>query len=141
MTYEAKLKRQEIIYKRKKDKARLKANKLKLKKEINDIINEQKGDIEEEKVPTSKKIFYILFINCTILEIYSMWAMIHLNDLSALTTLISSIIGETMSYAIYCLKSYFGKKEEENMKFQREIEIERLDIDGNESEVNDDDCN
>lgn len=34
-----------------------------------------------------------------------MWAMIVLQDLSALGSLIASVVGETISFAIYCYKS------------------------------------
>jgi hypothetical protein len=63
---------------------------------------------------------YVILINCFVVEIYSMWAMIKLSDLSALYSLIGAVIGESVTYAIYCAKSFHETKEEERIKLERD---------------------
>lgn len=77
------------------------------------------------KLTTSKIIMYLIFINCSIIEIFSMRAMIYLQDLSPLPTLIASVITESVSYAIYCAKSYSGTREEK----RHELEVEKFELD------------
>ena len=128
---ERKTKRQQKRFQKRRDKARLKASKVKFKNEIYMIEHEDFKEPEwKERWTTSKKLMYLLIINCTVVEIYSMAAMIYLKDLSALSVLISTVIGESISYGIYCLKSYFSKKSEERLKFEREQ--------GEDDESNDD---
>lgn len=59
-----------------------------------------------------------------------MWVMYILSDLSALNTLIGSVVAESVSFGIYCCKSYFETKEEERMKF----EYSKLEAASTESE-------
>lgn len=61
-----------------------------------------------------------IFINCTVVEIYSMVAMWHLGDLSSLYTLITAVVGETVSFAVYAAKSYNETKQEEIIKLERD---------------------
>lgn len=135
LTYEKKLEKQRLKYKKRKEKATLKSNANKYKKEIKEIENNYLEEPEwVEKWNTSKKLVYLLIINCTIIEIYSMIVMVHLQDLSALSVLITTIIGESLSYGIYCLKAFFSKKEEENLKFEREKfedEVQDNELDDN----------
>ena len=49
---------------------------------------------------------YLILINCMVVEVYSMWVMYKLVDLSALYTLIGAVISESVSFAIYCAKSF-----------------------------------
>ena len=63
---------------------------------------------------------YLILINCTAVELYSMWIMYHLSDLSALYSLIGAVVGESLSYAIYCAKSFNETKEEVKTAFERE---------------------
>lgn len=88
------------------------------------------------KLTTHKIIMYFIFINCSIIEIYSMKSMIILADLSALPTLMVSVITESISYAIYCAKSYSGTKQEkiqelDDKKFELEKEIAKYQIENN----------
>ena len=59
----------------------------------------------KKKVSTSKLLIGFIFINCIVVEIYSMWVMYTLADLSALSVLMTAIIGETFAYAVYSIKS------------------------------------
>ncbi len=88
------------------------------------------------KLATHKVIMYSIFINCTVIEIYSMRVMIMFADLSALPTLMVAVITESISYAIYCAKSYSGTKQEkiqelDEKKFELEREITKYELENN----------
>lgn len=88
------------------------------------------------KMVTHKVIMYFIFINCSVVEIYSMRVMIMFGDLSALPTLMAAVITESISYAIYCAKSYSGTKQEkiqelDEKKFELEREITQYQIENN----------
>lgn len=53
----------------------------------------------------------MIVVNCTIVELYSMVAMWHFGDLSALYSLIGAVVGESIAYVSYC-----GKAKKENTK-------------------------
>ena len=46
-----------------------------------------------------------------------MW---HFGDLSYLGVLITDVAAQIITYAIYCMKAFKGKKESEKMAFERE---------------------
>ena len=71
-------------------------------------------------VETSKAIAIYLFILLNTIVIYAMVAMWVFSDLSYLGVLITDIAAQILLYAIYCLKAYKAKKQEEYMKFERE---------------------
>lgn len=75
---------------------------------------------QNKKITTTKILMYLILANCTVIEIYSMWVMYHFADLSALYSLIGAVIGESLSFAIYCFKSFNETKEEELLKLQRD---------------------
>lgn len=72
-------------------------------KQINDLETEESK--YKKKTPYTKKIMLFILINCTLVELFSMYAMIYTNDLTALCTLITSVVGESISFAIYSYKS------------------------------------
>lgn len=72
------------------------------------------------KFTTTKLLMYLILLNCTIVEGYSMWVMFYLKDLSALYALIGAVIGESLSYAIYCAKAYNETKEEVKQQLERD---------------------
>ena len=49
-----------------------------------------------------------------------MIAMWTFQDLTYLGVLITDVAAQILLYAIYCLKAYHGKKQEEDLKFKRE---------------------
>ena len=88
--------------------------------ELNNSIDSEKYNLIKSKKakrsPSFSKTFLIfLFINFTALELFTGWvtvesfklAMINMGspDFSPLITLIGAVIGETLSYGIYCAKS------------------------------------
>lgn len=82
----------------------------------------------KKKIQTSKVItttlMIVLLLNCLIIEAYSCWAMVKLNDLSALYVLIgaavTTTIGEILSLTIYSAKSYKETKAEKDLEFEYE---------------------
>jgi hypothetical protein len=99
------------------------------------------------KFTTHKVVMYFIFINCTVVEIFSMKAMIMFADLSALPILITAVITESMSYAIYCAKSYSGTKQEKiqeldekKFELEKEIALAGLENNSNDSNLNDHDA-
>lgn len=88
--------------------------------DINNTIDKEKYERKKThksiKMPSWSKLFLIfLFINFTALEIFTGWATVYSfklslitgisPDLTPLITLIGAVIGETISYGIYCAKS------------------------------------
>lgn len=74
----------------------------------------------KSKIETHKFIMFYLFALLNIIVIYSMVAMWAFRDLTYLGVLISDIAAQVIVYAIYCLKAYHGKKQEEQMKLEKE---------------------
>lgn len=54
---------------------------------------------------TAKMAMGYIFASCTVVQIYSMAAMWHFADLSALYSLIGATVGEVISYCAYAAKS------------------------------------
>lgn len=89
-------------YEEKVFKANLYAEKQKQKAEIYKI----KHKNDNKKPLTFGKIALIfLLLNCTVIEIYSMIVMFIFADLSPLTVLISSVVGECVGLISYNIKS------------------------------------
>ena len=67
------------------------------------------------KLPTSKLLILFLFINCTLIELFTGWVTIKSIDLPTLTlvgpdftplvTLIGAVVSEVIGFAIYAIKS------------------------------------
>ena len=72
------------------------------------------------KVETSKMLAFYLFVLLNAIIIYSMVAMWVFRDFTYLGVLISDIAAQVVIYAVYCVKAYKGKKEEEFIKLERE---------------------
>ena len=92
----------DLRYKRKLEKAKQNAKIRKIKYDIRKLNNKYRHKIS---IPTAKLFAGFLFVNFTILEGYSMWVMVYLRDLSSLPTLISTVIGQIITYWIYSKKS------------------------------------
>lgn len=96
-----------------------KLNKQKLVAEQQEKLNAIKDTFPKKKMTeTSKKIAIYLFILTNILLIYAMISMWVFRDLSYLGVLITDVAAQILAYLIYCTKAYFGKKQEEIMKFE-----------------------
>lgn len=86
--------------------------KIKIEKDKEKYKNRLKN---KSKLTTTKLLIMFLFINCTIIEIFTGWVTIMslllstqtgiAADFTPLVTLIGSIVGEVIGFAIYALKS------------------------------------
>lgn len=99
----------------------LKSEERRRKNELTEIKKSNKLRSERsQKFTTTKILMYFIILNCSIVEIYSMVVMYRLADLSALYTLIGAVVSESISYAIYCAKSFNDSKEEAKSKLERD---------------------
>lgn len=67
------------------------------------------------KVSTSKLLIAFLFLNCTLIEIFTGWVTVKsfalammtgaIIDFTPLITLIGAVVGEVIAFAIYAIKS------------------------------------
>ncbi|MCD8107313.1 MAG: hypothetical protein LUE20_05055 [Oscillospiraceae bacterium] len=73
-----------------------------------------------KKPTTTKIVMAYIFLNCTAVEIYSMVVMWKLQNLDALYSLITAVVTESISFAVYCCKSYNETKQEEIIKLERD---------------------
>lgn len=111
---------------KKKRKELLKAEERRRKNELRQIRKSNRfvfnADSERRKKATTTKILiYFILLNCTIIEVYSMIVMVMLKDLSALVSLIGAVVGESITYAIYCAKSHLDTREEKRLEFDKEV--------------------
>lgn len=90
-------------YEEKLSKAKSHADKVKLRRELSEIWHS--NDEPREKLSFSKMAFIFMITNCTIIEIYALAAMFYFGDLSSLSTLITSVVGECISFVAYEYKS------------------------------------
>ena len=83
--------------------------------EIKHKIKQEKKQFKPKIFTTTKLLVLFLFINCTIIEVFTGWATVQsLNnslitgqptDFAPLIALIGAIVGEVMGFAIYAIKS------------------------------------
>ena len=107
-------------YDKKKKKELLKLEERKRQYELKVISGLYKDKKEKKRRTTTKSLMAFILINCSIVEIYSMVIMFVLHDISALYSLIGAVVGESISFAIYCTKSYKENKEEAINKLERD---------------------
>ncbi|MCD8331753.1 MAG: hypothetical protein LUB63_04365 [Oscillospiraceae bacterium] len=87
-------------------------------------IRKVKRSMRSWRWPTTTKIIMtFLLLNCTAVEVYSMVVMYQLQNLDALYSLITAVITESISFAVYAAKSYNETKQEELIK----LEWDRMD--------------
>ncbi|MCD8013295.1 MAG: hypothetical protein LUG99_08985 [Lachnospiraceae bacterium] len=80
-----------------------------------------KRSMRSFRLPTTTKIIMaFLLVNCTAVEVYSMVVMWKLQNLDALYSLITAVITESISFAVYAAKSYNETKQEEIIKLERD---------------------
>lgn len=88
------------------------------RRQLQIIRNERKK--YRNHVETNKLMAFYLFVMLNVLVVYAMLAMWTFQDLTYLGVLITDVAAQILLYAIYCLKAYHGKKQEEDLKFKRE---------------------
>lgn len=85
---------------------------------------------------TTKIIMAFLLINCTAVEVYSMVAMYRLQNLDSLYALITAVITESISFAVYCCKAYNETKQEELIRLERDKMENAADMEEEEDDFN-----
>lgn len=81
----------------------------------NQLLDEQ-NEVKKrkQKLATSKLLILFLFVNCSVIEIFTGWATVRMLNIAAntglidftpLVTLIGAIVSEVFGYAVYALKS------------------------------------
>lgn len=89
-----------------------------------------------KRITTSKLAMWFILINCVAIELYSMAAMWHFGDLSALYALLGAVVGQSLTYI-----SYNNKSCRENSRGGITYETAMSEpIDTDNSESNDDVC-
>lgn len=83
--------------------------------ERENTLKQEKEKFKKSKTSTSKFLIVFLFVNCTIIEIFTGWSIIKMLsisletgnsiDFSPLLALIGAVVGEVIGYAIYSLKA------------------------------------
>lgn len=91
---------------------RILQRKIKIEKEKTKLMNQLK---EKTKATTTKILILFLFINCSIIELFTGWATIKsieltlqtgiAPDFTPLVALIGAVVGEVIGFAVYALKS------------------------------------
>ena len=98
--------------------ARRYAQRQKFKQKINRI---KYGKDGKRKMSTGKKLTIFLLVNFTIVEIYTLYIMYFLRDISALSSLITVVIGEVIALMVYQIKSL--KENTANTGFMYELKM------------------
>ena len=78
--------------------ARRYAKRQKFKEEVDEI---KYGKGGKRKMPTGKKLTIFLIGNLTLVEIYTLFIMYYLQDISALPVLITAVVGDVIALLIY----------------------------------------
>jgi len=111
--------------------------------EISQKVNQEKRKLKNplSQLTTTKLIILFLFINCTIIEIFTGWVTVKcisvaiatgmMLDLTPLNTLIGTVVAEVMGFCIYALKS---AKENSKSGIVYETAMRQLDAGVNEPE-------
>ena len=91
----------EALFLKKKRKALLRSEDRRRKNELREINRENRysseiAEIRSKKRTTTKVLMYFILINCSVIEIYSMIAMVVLSDLSSLYSLIGAVVSESI---------------------------------------------
>lgn len=87
----------------------------------------------KRRIETNKILAIYLFVLFNVIVVYSMIAMWMFADFEYLNVLITDIAAQVITYAIYCMKAYFGKRQEEATKLKREKMI--IDSDKNSDDT------
>lgn len=97
------------------EKEKRKSEIRKQKIELQKIKEENRG----KKMETSKLLAIYLFAVFNVILVFSLILTCVTLDLSCLAIIITDMAAQILAYAIYCLKSYNGKKQEEQVKLEK----------------------
>jgi spore maturation protein SpmA len=101
-------------------------------------INEEKKELHKKKFTTTKFLIMFLFINCTVIELFTGWTVVQslqlakitglAPDFSPLVTLIGAAISEIFSFAVYALKAT-KENTEGGIVYMNAMKDNNIDID------------
>lgn len=104
-----------MTYEQEKERFEKQKQEWELRKELIIAKQELKSEIKaikkKRKISTSKLIVLFLFINCSIIEAFTLYITLHsMNlgfgaDFGPLSMLITSVVGEVIGFAIYSIKA------------------------------------
>lgn len=103
------------------------ARRKKFNKELDRI---KYGEEGKEKMAMSKKLTIFLITNFTVVELYVLYVMYVFQDISALPSLITVVIGDVIAFIVYMIKSL--KENTANTGFMYELKMK--DADNNSSD-------
>lgn len=98
--------------------ARRYAKRQKFKQKLNKI---KYGENGKRKMAMGKKLTIFLLINFTLIELYTLYIMYYLRDITALPTLITAVIGDAITLIVYQIKSL--KENTSNTGFMYELKM------------------
>lgn len=107
------------------------ARKQKFKQKLNKI---KYGDVKKRKMEMSKKLTIFLLANFSIVELYTLYIMYVFQDISALPTLITVVIGEVIALMVYQIKAL--KENTSNTGFVYELKMKDAECKDTESTCN-----
>lgn len=88
-------------------------------KEYRESLKKEKNKYKKKiHIETHKVLAVYLFILINVIIAYTLVVMWVFQDISLLDVLITSVVSQVIVYAVYCLKAYKGKKQEEQMKLE-----------------------
>ncbi len=90
-----------------------------IQKEYRESLNREKNKYKKKlHIETHKVLAMYLFILINVIITYTLVAMWIFQDISLLDVLITSVVSQVIVYAVYCIKAYKGKKQEEQMRLE-----------------------
>ena len=90
-----------------------------IQREYRESLRKEKNKYKKKiHIETHKVLAIYLFILINIIIVYTLVAMWVFRDISLLDALITGVVSEVIVFAVYCIKAYKGKKQEEQMKLE-----------------------
>lgn len=108
-----------------------------VQKQYKQSLRAEKQKYSTGHIETSKLLAIYLFVLFNVVLMYAMTAMWIMHDLTYLGVLISDIVAQVLTYAIYCMKAYCAKRQSENLKFRRECHVQEQADNTNSGTVDD----
>jgi hypothetical protein len=101
----------------------------------NKLKQEKKQAKGGRRIPTTKLLIAFLFLNCTIIELFTGWITLKSLDIALITettpdfspliSLIGSVVGEVIGFAVYAIKSAKENTESGIVYMKAKYELEQ----------------
>jgi len=106
------------------------ARRQKFNKELDEIKYGKEG---KQKMALSKKLTIFLLTNFTVVELYVLFVMYVFQDISALPSLITVVVGDVVAFIVYMIKSL--KENTADKGFMYELRMKDADNNTSDSAV------